>query len=100
MQTFANLDEAVRFLARAIETGDHAALAAACHEQLPAARVLERLRERHQETPLPALYAGREFPEDGQQFKLGGHARELGHIPIDFARSAAGWELQRIWMCR
>ncbi|MDB5306274.1 MAG: hypothetical protein JWO38_6350, partial [Gemmataceae bacterium] len=25
---------------------------------------------------------------------------ELGHIHIDFVRSAGGWEVEQIWMCR
>ena len=100
MRTFSNLAEAVRFLAAAIEDGDHGALAEASREALPADWVLDRLRERNAATPLVALYAGREFPRDVRELKLGGHHKELGHIHIDFVRSGAGWEVQRIWMCR
>jgi len=100
MPTFSKLAEAVRFLAAVLAQSDYDALARACHGELPQKSVLERLRQRHQQTPLPELYAGREFPQDGPSFKLGGHGRELGHIHIDFVKSAAGWQLQRIWMCR
>jgi hypothetical protein len=62
--------------------------------------VLERLRERHESTPLSELYAGWEFPQNARQFKLGGHAKELGYIYIDFVKSKAGWEIQKVWMCR
>jgi hypothetical protein len=46
------------------------------------------------------LYADWQFPIGGQEFKLGGHGRELGHIHIDFIKGLAGWEIQRVWMCR
>ena len=100
MRTFSDLAEAVRFLDTVIAETDYDALAQACHEELPPEWVLERLRERSQDTPLPDLYADREFPQDGRSFKLGGHGRELGHIHIDFIKSETGCELQRIWMCR
>lgn len=100
IQTFSELAEAVRFLAAALTERDDAALRRACREELPAEWVLKRLRERNRETPLPQLYVGREFPADAESFKLGGHDRELGHIHVDFVRSDAGWEIQRIWMCR
>jgi hypothetical protein len=100
MRSFSDLGEAVGFLAAAVEAGDVAALAGACREPLPPGWVLDRLRERHEATPLARLYAGREFPEAAAEFKLGGHAQELGHIHIDFVRSGGGWEIERIWMCR
>ena len=99
MRAFSNLAEAAKFLAGVISQKDYDVLALACHEQ-PEERVLEGLRERHESTPLPELYADREFPQDAREFKLGGHAKELGHIHIDFVKSKAGWEIQRVWMCR
>lgn len=100
MRSFSSLAEAARFLAGVISQRDYDALALACHEQLPEEWVLERLREQHESTPLPELYADREFPQDAREFKLGGHAKELGHIHIDFVKSKAGWEIQKVWMCR
>ena len=100
MRTFSTLAEAVRFLAYALERGDDAALAEACREALPDKWIMDRFREQAAETPLVGLYAGRTFPPDGTTFKLGGHAKELGHIHIDFVRSASDWEIRRIWMCR
>ena len=100
MRTFSELADAVRFLAEALEAGDDATLADACHEALPDKWIMDRLREQAAETPLVGLYAGRTFPRDGTRFKLGGHAKELGHIHIDFVRPKAGWEIERIWMCR
>jgi hypothetical protein len=46
------------------------------------------------------LYAEKEFPQDSWEFKLAGHGKELGHIHIDFVKSKAGWEIQKVWMCR
>jgi len=100
MRAFSDLAEAVRFLAATVEGGDDASLADACHEALPPEWVITRLREQNAATPLVGLYAGRQFPQDARTFKLGGHGKELGHIHIDFVRSGAGWELEKIWMCR
>jgi hypothetical protein len=100
MRKFSNLQKAVRFLATAVENGDRAGLARACREILPEEWVLERLRDLNAETPLVQLYAGRKFPADGRDLKLGGHGSELGHIHIDFVRTDRGWEIHRIWMCR
>jgi hypothetical protein len=100
MRTFSTLADAVAFLAEVLAQQDYDTLASACHEELPQPWVLERLRERHESTSLPELYADWEFPTDTRQFKLGGHAKELGHIHIDFVKSKKGWEIQEIWMCR
>ncbi len=100
MRAFSDLSSAVDFIADALDRNDNTALAQASWAPLPADWVIERLKERHEATPLPQLYAGKEFPQDAQDFKLGGHAQELGHIHIDFAKSANGWEIARIWMCR
>ena len=97
---FSKLAAAVKFLADAIAKNDYGALAHAVHEPLPAPWVLVRLWEKHNTTPLPHLYAGWEFPVAAKSFKLGGHGKELGHIHIDFLKSRAGWEFERIWMCR
>jgi hypothetical protein len=96
---FETLTDAVHFLAQALNAGDDEALAGASREELPA-WVLKRLTERPQQTPLPQLYAGREFPDAADEFKLVGHGSELGPIHIDFVRAADGWQLRRIWMCR
>jgi hypothetical protein len=100
MRSFTDLGEALRFLSAAVEGGNWGRLAEACREAVPPEWVLDRLRERNAATPLVRLYAGREFPADAQKFKLGGHGKKFGHIHIEFVRSDAGWELQRIWMCR
>lgn len=100
MQTFSTLADAVRFLSAAIGRGDDDALADACHEALPDKWIVDRLREQAAETPLVGLYAGRTFPQEGTTFKLGGHAKELGHIHVDFVRCDGGWEIHKIWMCR
>jgi hypothetical protein len=39
------------------------------------------------------LYAGREFPPGGAEFKLGCHAQDLGHIHIVFVRHGDAWEI-------
>jgi hypothetical protein len=111
--TFATLPAALEFLARALEAGDLTGLAAAC-EPLPPGNAgpaldrvrdqsrrwaLERLAELHRDVDLRIRYAGRAFPE-ATEFKLGGHASELGHLHIDFERYEVGWRLKDIWICR
>ncbi len=108
--SFPDLGAAVEFIARALETGDHDALADACVDAGEAAgprearayrhRAIESLAGRHTGHSLRALYAGRAFPANATTLKLGGHGRELGHVHIDFARSEATWELENIWICR
>jgi hypothetical protein len=98
MKTFLNLSHAVGFISEALEEDDWKSLADACRAELPAAWV--RLQETHRTTPLPELYADREFPKNSTEFKLGGHDTELGHIHIDFVKESNGWEIKQIWMCR
>jgi hypothetical protein len=100
MQAFANLADAVQFLAEVLANNDYEILALVCREKLPQPWVLERLRERHESTPLPELYSGWEFPQNAKEFTLGGHDMELGHIHIDFVKSKKGWTIKEIWMCR
>jgi hypothetical protein len=99
-RVFSKLAAAVKFLAKVISAKDYETLARACREKLPQDWVLERLEDQHNATPLPQLYAGWEFPTDSRAFKLGGHAKELGFIHIDFVKSRTGWEFKKIWMCR
>jgi hypothetical protein len=63
-------------------------------------RAISLLAMTHEKTDLRDLYRGREFPQDVDKFKLGGHASELGHIHIDFVRQEDGWRINRIWQCR
>jgi hypothetical protein len=109
--SFTELSDAVDFIARALEVGDHGPLAEACVTRevdapgLPTRReyrlrAIELLLGVHREKPLRALYAGRAFPPQGSRFKLGGHARELGHLHVDFVREGPGWQLENIWLCR
>jgi hypothetical protein len=73
--------------------------------QLPPPRdyrlyAIRELIRRHQTRDLRTVCAGREFPTDDAEFKLGGHAAEFGHVHIDFVREDAAWKLKEIWMCR
>ena len=98
MPKFTTLGEAARFLACAVESNDTKALAAGCHSALPPKWVIDRLRERNIATPLVNLYEGKEFPSESDDFRLGGYAKELGHIQIDFVKSDGAWEIEQIWM--
>jgi hypothetical protein len=100
MVRFITLSEALAYIESALAPGDVERLAAASRRPLPAAWVLDRLREYNQLTSISRLYAAREFPRDTNKFKLGGHSSELGHIHIDFTTKGDGWELEEIWMCR
>ena len=86
--TFSSLADAVAFIVTCLDNDDHEKLAAACIKPL----------EDH--PSIPDLYAGKQFPESETQFKLGGHAKELGHIHVDFVRNDDGWAIEEIWQCR
>ena len=110
---FRTLDEALEFLTDKLGAGDVEGVAAIC-EPLPEtpenpalaqvrrksrAWAIEGLAEAHREQDLRLRYAGLEFPI-GDEFKLGGHASELGHTHVDFERCAEGWRLKDVWVCR
>ena len=108
---FADLSDAIDFIAHALDVGEHGALADACVTReldtpgLPTrreyrVRAIELLAGVHREKPLRSLYAGRAFPPQESRFKLGEHARELGHLHVDFVREGPGWQLENIWLCR
>lgn len=109
--TFSTLREALTFLAEHLTVGDREAVASACdappgdaeeaawwlsHQ----AAAIAQLVDSHVREDLRLRYSGREFPLGAERFKLGGHASELGHLHIDFRRTAAGWVLEKIWICR
>jgi hypothetical protein len=113
--SFACLSDAIDFLAVRLAAGDVDGIADQCsaaeHDaartsrNLPPPRsyrlhAIRELGRRHRSQSLRSLYAGREFPADLSEFKLGGHAAELGHVHIDFVRAGAAWNLKEIWMCR
>ena len=111
MPAFTDLPVAIDFIARALEAGDYGTLADACVVKEPDVPGLPRRREYrlraidllarvHAEKPLRSLYAGRAFPPGESRFKLGGHARELGHLHVDFVRDGSCWHIENIWLCR
>jgi hypothetical protein len=54
---------------------------------------------RQELTPLPKVYAGKEFPADKDTFNLSGHASELVFIHIGFAKKDGARRLDAIYMC-
>lgn len=62
--------------------------------------VFPELRQQHERMDLRVRYKDQSFPTDAESLKLGGHARELGHIHIDFIRRDEGWFIAEIWECR
>lgn len=112
---FTSLNEAVDFLAVRLEADDPEGIADQCSngenddartaEGLPSPRsyrlhAIRELGRRHGMQNLRSTYAGREFPSDRDEFKLGGHGAELGHTHIDFSRTGLAWKIKEIWMCR
>jgi hypothetical protein len=65
-----------------------------------AMRSLRQLRAHLDGKTLGEVFAGREFSNAYKHFKLGGHAKDLGHCHIDFVQQNGRWMLQRIWHCR
>ena len=112
LRGFTNLREAVAFIVRRLESGKVEEL---FFELKEAQTILARnaeflsyfskfiftpLLEIHQKVDLRELYNGKDFPEDGTEYKLGGHMMELGCIHIDFVKRECDWALQNIWLCR
>lgn len=98
---FSTLQEAVIFIVACLEKDDYKNLADACEStDKPNEQLLKTLKEIHAQTPLPTLYAGKDFPKNETTFKLGGHMKELGFIHIDFIKKDNAWHLARIWMCK
>jgi hypothetical protein len=115
MVSFQQLRDAVEFLADHLENRKYETIANQCtdslqdtervREALPTPRsyrltAIKALGERHAQCSLRRLYEAREFPRDTQEFKLGGHGKELGHIHVDFQMTAAGWYLKEVSICR
>jgi len=96
---FKKLSAAVGFITACLDKKDFKALAAAC-SQAPNEIALKQLASVHGKTPLGKLYAKKDFPAKGRVFKLGGHAKELGHIHIDFTNHHGAWRLKTIFVCR
>jgi hypothetical protein len=109
--SFTELSDAIDFIAHALDVGEHGVLADACVAReldapgLPKRpeyrlRAIELLAGVHREKPLRSIYAGRAFPPQESRFKLGGHARELGYLHVDFVREGPRWQIENIWLCR
>lgn len=99
---FTNLQQAVDFMAGALETTNFVRIANACMDagQKPSDGVLKELQALDRQKPFRHLYAGRSFPTNEPTFKLGGHMSELGCTHVDFVRTNGLWRLKAIWMCR
>ena len=102
--SFPSLADALRFLEECLDAGDAARLAAACRDRKGCTpQAFEALKHHHGLQGLHARYAGRDFPDGEDAFTLGGHASELGHVHIDFARRGLfrkAWTLEAVWVCR
>jgi hypothetical protein len=115
MVSFKQLSDAIEFLAGHLENGRHEAIADQCRDSLQDSeraipglpspreyrlRAIQALAQRHAERSLRSLYRWKTFPLLRKEFKLGGHAKELGHIHVDFDRSETGWCLKEVSICR
>lgn len=100
--SFTSLKAAVSFISSCLDQNDFAKLADACTNKVlrPDESLLKRLKAKHEEKPLPELYAGMEFPTVGRVLELGGHDKELGFIHILFEKEGDKWFLESIVLCR
>ncbi|MEI6218009.1 MAG: hypothetical protein WCP86_03855 [bacterium] len=73
--SFTNLQQAVDFIATALESTNYVAISSACLDphRKPEDYVLKGLQRVHNKTPLRKLYADKSFPTNDTTFKLGGH---------------------------
>ena len=114
---FDTVAQAIDHIAIQLEKGNFEELAASCNSSNKLATAyydgreflsissgrlwaIKALAEKHEELDLRKLYVNKEFPVDMDSFKLGGHAKELGHIHVDFIKLDEKWLLREIWMCR
>jgi hypothetical protein len=111
--TFTKLEQAIAFLTRAVEANAFEDIADACEHVdepalasgLPSTRdyrlhAAKELGRQHTMHSLPVLYAGKDFPAGKTEMRLGGHARELGHLHVVFESGQRGWQLKTLFMCR
>jgi len=100
--SLTNLQQAVDFIATALESTNYVAIANACLDPRPKPEdyVLKDLQRAHNKTPLRKLYADKSFPTNDTTFKLGGHMAELWCTHIDFLKTNDVWRLKAIWMCK
>ena len=100
--SFTNLQQAVDFLATALESTNFVTISSTCldSQRKPGDALLKSLQSFDQKRPLRELYADKSFPTNASTFKLGGHMKELGFTHIDFVQTNGVWKLQAIWICR
>lgn len=105
---FSTAQEAVEFIADALDAGDSGALAEACVGGRPGNPPFARrpehlfmaLTKLHERTPIQELLTGSRFPADASSCVLGGHGPPLNHINIEFVKKDNSWHLANIWVCR
>ncbi len=100
--SFTNLQQAVDFLATALESTNFVKISSTCldSQRKPNDAILISLQSLDQKRPLRELYADISFPTNAPTFKLGGHMKELGCTHIDFIQTNGVWKLQAMWICR
>ena len=107
-RSFSTAQEAVEFIASALDANDSTMLAKACvggREGNPSFRnkpyrIFKALKRLHEKTPIQELLVGCKFPDDADVCVLGGHGPPLNHINIEFVRKENTWYLANIWACR
>lgn len=107
-RSFANLAEAVKFITECLNNDDYKKLAGTCLGREGAKSYLLRYRTpfdllknyNTKDKPFGDKYKKREFPDNKNKLKLGGHKAELGCVHIDFIKIDGKWYLEDIWNCR
>ena len=104
---FHDLDAAMGFVIRCIETDDvESIITAMKHERKVQPylernkHVFDRLKAQHAAKPYEEFTKDLSFPADVTEFKVGGHGSEYGHIHIDFEKRGDKWCLKSIWDCK
>ena len=113
--SFVKLSDAVSFLVDHLDRKDFTTIAAQCanlvydegivtagaaHPQEARIAAIQELARRHARLSLRWRYLLRRFPSGAQEFELGGHNKELGHVHVNFVRAGASWQIKEIWICR
>lgn len=100
---FPSLEVALIWMDQTLDAKDNARLAVAvlAHQKNPETGTdyLRQLADSRGDRRLSTIFKDRSFPENANSLKLGGHAKELGHVHIDFIKIQSEWFLKDIWIC-
>jgi hypothetical protein len=103
--SFIKLNDAIQFISGTLGNNNYDKLKESCVGKEGKSAgcpkyTFENLKKINEKNPILKTYEKIEFPEDKDNFKIGGHMKELGCIHIDFVKIQGKWFIQDLWTCR